>query len=231
MRHRVQLHCRYLLLLLLSVLPIISRAQDTAASSTDSRLRFSADQIAAPVLLSVAGIASMPHFRFEVRDWRNEHLPGFHTKLDNVLAVSPIFAVYLLDWAGLPAQTDIRNRTAMLAKAEMLCVGTVYGLKYISSEERPDRSDTHSFPSNHTAQAFMAATFLSQEYKSRYPWMPYAAYTLATGVGCLRIANNRHYISDVLVGAGIGILSQKIAYWTHQYRWHKKARKLQRAEF
>jgi membrane-associated phospholipid phosphatase len=57
--------------------------------------------------------------------------------------------------------------------------------------------------------------------------MPYASYTVASSVGLLRVANNRHYISDVLVGAGIGYLSMKVAYWTHQYKWGKGGRKHQ----
>lgn len=65
------------------------------------------------------------------------------------------------------------------------------------------------------------ATMLSEEYRDRYKWMPYAAYGLATGVGLLRLANNKHYLGDVLVGAGLGILAMKLVYWTHHYRWNK----------
>ncbi len=45
---------------------------------------------------------------------------------------------------------------------------------------------------------------------------------MATGVGAMRVMNNRHWISDVMVGAGIGILSTNLAYLTHRYRWGKK---------
>ena len=101
----------------------------------------------------------------------------------------------------------------------------VYLLKNTINETRPDGSNTHSFPSGHSAQVFLAATFLSQEYKHRLPWIPYAAYTMASSVAAFRIANNRHYITDVLVGAGLGILTQKVAYWTHQYRWGRHVEK------
>ena len=52
-----------------------------------------------------------------------------------------------------------------------------------------------------------------------------SAYSVATGVGVLRIAHDKHYWSDVIFGAGLGILSTKIAYWTHQYQWNKKSEK------
>ena len=78
-----------------------------------------------------------------------------------------------------------------------------------------------SFPSGHTAQAFAAAAMLSEEYGYHYKWVPYLSYGIASTVGVLRMANNKHYLSDVLVAAGIGILSTKVAYWTHQYNWGK----------
>ena len=52
--------------------------------------------------------------------------------------------------------------------------------------------------------------------------MPYAAYGIAGSVGVMRMVNNRHYISDVLFGAGLGYLSMKLSYWTHQYKWNTK---------
>lgn len=210
------------LLLVLVFCSKMSFAQDSFAAKDTVALRFSVQQLIAPAVLTGTGLLSIHRISYEVRDWRNQHLSGFHTKADDVLAVSPIAVVYALDWLGVPAKTDFWNRSVILAKAELLCLGTVYGLKYSTRELRPDGSDNRSFPSSHTAQAFMAATLLSEEYKDRFPWVPYAAYSLASGVGLMRIANNRHYLSDVLIGAGIGILSQKIAYWTHQYRWNKK---------
>lgn len=180
----------------------------------------------APAILMVAGIATNGNreesFKKELAEERNEHLPSFHTSIDNYLQFAPIAVAYGLDAAGIPSQTDIRNRTAILLKGEVLMTSTVFLLKYTTHQLRPDANTYNSFPSGHTAQAFAAATFLSEEYKQRFPWMPYAAYGLASTVGGLRIANNRHYISDVLLGAGIGILSMKVAYWTHQYKWLKK---------
>src|SRR5436189_6401449 len=98
----------------------------------------------------------------------------------------------------------------------------VYPVKMMSTEARPDTGKKNSFPSGHTAQAFMAATFFSKEYGYRSVWYSIGAYTIATTVGVFRVLNNRHWISDILVGAGIGILSTNIVYATHQYRWGKK---------
>ncbi len=108
-------------------------------------------------------------------------------------------------------------------ESELIMTGIVSGLKYSTKQMRPDNSKANSFPSGHTAQAFAAASFLSLEYQSRFHWIPYVSYGLASGVGLLRMANNRHYVSDVLMGAGIGILSTRLVYW-NQERMVKKHR-------
>lgn len=160
----------------------------------------------------------------EIVEERNEHLGRFHTKIDNYLQYSPIAIAYGLDAMGIRSKTDMTNRSVILLKGELLMIGAVSLLKRSTHQLRPDNTTYNSFPSGHTAQAFAAATFLSEEYKSRFRWIPYAAYGIAGSVGLLRMANNRHYISDVLVGAGLGILSMKLSYWTHRYKWgkHKK---------
>lgn len=200
-------------------------AQDTSTLIIDRRLNCTAQQFAAPVLLAGAGLALSGPPKYDVKEWRSRHFDGFHTNADDVLAVAPIAVVYGLDLLGIKARTDFVNRSAILAKAELLAIGSVYLLKATTREMRPDGSDFHSFPSNHSAQAFLAATLLSAEYGQRYRWMPYAAYTMASAVGALRVLNNKHYINDVLVGAGIGILSQKLAYWTHRYKWGARKQK------
>lgn len=140
---------------------------------------------------------------------------------------SPLVFAYGLDAFGIQSKTDVLNRTAILVKGEAMALTTATILKSATHTLRPDGSSYNSFPSGHTTQAFAAATFLNEEYKDRYPWMPYASYTVASSVGLLRVANNRHYISDVLVGAGIGYLSMKVAYWTHRYKWGRAHAKMQ----
>lgn len=201
-----------------------ARIQDSLVQQ-NIPLRFSPQQLIAPAALFTSGLLTSGNIKFEVTKWRNERLPNFYTPIDNVLSISPIVIAYGLDAFGIESKNDFWNRSGMLFKGELMMLGTVYLLKYTTKELRPDASDNHSFPSNHSAQAFLAATFISQEYKDKLPWLPYAAYTAAGSVAVLRIANNSHYLSDVLVGAGIGILSQKVAYWTHQYRWGRKSSK------
>ena len=48
-------------------------------------------------------------------------------------------------------------------------------------------------------------------------WYGISGYAVAAGTGFFRIYNGRHWLSDVAMGAGIGILSTKAAYWMYPY--------------
>lgn len=196
-------------------------------SPVEKPLRFSLNQLTVPGGLLATGIFLNNNKPRSIKNMiakeRNEHMPDFHTRVDNYLLVAPIALAYGLDAFGVKSKTDILNRSLILLKGELMVYGSVSLLKNTTNVLRPDGSNRFSFPSGHTAQAFAAATFLSEEYKDRFKWMPYVSYGLASSVGMMRMANNKHYISDVLLGAGIGILSMKAAYWTHQYRFGKKA--------
>lgn len=181
---------------------------------------------AAPVVLISAGLLTIDEdhalSRFSIREERNEAMPYFHTHLDNYLQYTPFVAVYALNGLGIKGKNDLINASALLIKSELLMTAIVYPLKQMTHQLRPDSSNYHSFPSGHTAQAFAAATFLQKEYGSKSIWYSIGGYTVATGIGVCRVLNNKHWLSDVLVGAGIGILSTNLVYHTHRYRWGKK---------
>ena len=63
---------------------------------------------------------------------------------------------------------------------------------------------------------------MAREYGHKSIWYSIGAYTVATAVGGMRVMNNRHWLSDVLTGAGIGIVGTNLAYLTPQYRCGKK---------
>ncbi len=89
-----------------------------------------------------------------------------------------------------------------LGESLVASVAVSYALKYSVEKERPDGSDTHSFPSNHTGFSFAGATFLQQ----RYGWQwGVPAYLLSSYVAWGRVFSRRHDVWDVLAGAAIGV--------------------------
>lgn len=179
-----------------------------------------------PVSLIGAGmfmkLHNTPLNDLSVKNSVTTNYPGFHTSVDDYLRFASIPFLYGLDWVGVEAKTDVKNRTAILFKAEVIMFITTTLMKNTTHVIRPDGDGDKSFPSGHTAQAFLGAVMIQREYGHKSIWYPIGAYTVATSVGVLRVMNNRHYTSDVLVGAGIGMLSAHIAYWTHRYKWNKK---------
>ncbi|MCR4765782.1 MAG: phosphatase PAP2 family protein [Bacteroidaceae bacterium] len=86
-------------------------------------------------------------------------------------------------------------------------------IKYTAKEMRPDGSTANSWPSGHTANSFVGATVLHKEYGlTRSPWFSVAGYGIATATGVMRVLNNRHWVSDVMSGAGIGIFAGELGY-------------------
>jgi membrane-associated phospholipid phosphatase len=77
-------------------------------------------------------------------------------------------------------------------------------LKYTVRRERPDHSDTYSFPSGHSADTMAFATALEHHFGWRYA-VP--AYLLASYVAMSRLQLNVHYLSDVTAGAAVGIIA------------------------
>lgn len=202
-------------------LGILAQKADSVKIQTE-KIDFQSKQLYVPLSLMAAGIAldgnSSNSVKNQIKDWRNREMPNFRTHIDDALQFAPLAATYAFEWCGMKPQTDFKNRTAIMVKSQIFTLGSVLVLKKLTNQTRPDGTK-YSFPSGHTAEAFAGATLLATEYGKNYKWVPYAAYGTAATVGILRMANNRHYISDVLFGAGLGILSTKIAYWTHQYRW------------
>jgi membrane-associated phospholipid phosphatase len=223
-RNITQMNSKFLLLTGLLV-TICSLSFGQAADSIKAHVQscFQLRQLYVPEALVLTGIATNSWFKDDIKyrvvAFRNEYMPDFHTDIENYLQYLPIPVAYGLDAFGVRSKTDIANRTAILIKSQIIMMAATNIVKYSTRELRPDSTARNSFPSGHTAEAFMAAAFVSEEYKYRYKWMPYAAYGVATSVGVFRMANNRHYISDVLLGAGFGILSVKATYWTHRYVW------------
>lgn len=164
------------------------------------------------VPLIVGGVVMMSYDR-DFRDMRNGYAPKFHYKYDDYLQYAPAGLMVGLKACGYKSRSSWGRMLVSDAFSVTIMAAVVNSTKRIARVRRPDGSARNSFPSGHTATAFMTATMLHKEYGARSPWFSIAGYTMATVVGVTRQLNNRHWVSDVMVGAGIGILSTELAYW------------------
>lgn len=147
------------------------------------------------------------------RSLRNDYLPRFRRRTDDYLQYAPAAVMLGMKAFGIEGRSSWGRMLVSDAFSALLMGGAVNTLKQTTRVTRPDGSDNRSFPSGHTATAFMTATMLAKEYGHRSPWISIGAYTAASATGLMRMANNKHWLSDVLTGAGIGILSTELGYY------------------
>lgn len=138
-----------------------------------------------------------------------------NSKLDNYTQFIPAALVYGLNIAGVQGKHNFKDRTIILATSQAVSSAIVIPGKLLIGRERPDQSNNMSFPSGHAAIAFSTAQFMFREYKDSNYWIGLAGYPFAIFTSVYRIINNKHWATDVLAGAGIGILSTEIAYWLY----------------
>lgn len=145
------------------------------------------------------------------RDAQKDH-PGNLYPVENFLQYAPIVMVYGLNFAGVHGKNTFIDRTILLGMSEGIFGLVTIGLKNSSGRLRPNGSDRLSFPSGHAGSAFVAAEFMAQEYGDKSPIYGIAGYTFASATAVLRVYNHKHWFSDIVAGAGFGILSTKAAY-------------------
>jgi membrane-associated phospholipid phosphatase len=188
----------------------------------------SAKSLIIPVVLIDYGFASLKSEDLQevnktIAEEVTEDMGGFSTKVDDYLKYAPAATVYLLNAVGVKGRHKIIDRTIILGMSSIFADQVVTLLKHSTHQLRPDGSTYNSFPSGHTTTAFVGAELMNQEFGWRSPWYSVAGYTMATATGVLRVMNNRHWLSDVITGAGIGILTTKFCYWLYS-KWENRKR-------
>lgn len=166
--------------------------------------------IGAPLI--VGGVV-MQAYDSDFRRLRNGYGRSFRHDYDDYLQYAPAGAMLALKACGVKSRSSWGRMLVSDAFTTGLMAIGVNSLKYTCRVMRPDGSSRNSFPSGHTATAFMTATMLHKEYGHRSPWYSIGGYTVATLTGVTRQLNNRHWMSDIMVGAGIGILATELGYF------------------
>lgn len=205
--------------LTLGIINLYSQDIKSDSIAENNNLKFKYEALIIPTSMILFGVIGLESHTLKSinSDTKEEILEHIDNKLtiDNFTQFSAFLSAYGLNALGIKGKNRLLDRTIILGTAFIIMGSTVSIIKATSNVERPDGTSNNSFPSGHTATAFMGAEFLYQEYKDVSIWYGVAGYAVATGTGLFRLYNNRHWVTDIVAGAGIGILSTKMAYWLH----------------
>lgn len=152
---------------------------------------------------------------------------NFDTRAEDLLQFGPLGVLGFADMIGLKTASNFKRQVkdvALIMVANYIVIKTI---KLTTNETRPNGS-SHAFPSGHTSNAFALAGILRHELKGSHPLLSYSGYLFATTTGAFRVLNNKHWVSDVLAGAGIGMLVTDVFYKIqgNHTTTHKKEKKV-----
>lgn len=145
-----------------------------------------------------------------------ERHPDFKTSLDGYLQWAPSLSIYAMDLAGVKTRHGFRDHLLIDAGSILVAGGLGYAMRRIGRNFEVYNKGDSEFPSGHTTNAFRGAEIVRQELRHSHPAWSYSGYVMASVVGILRLYNGQHYLTDVIAGAGLGMLSTKLTYWMHK---------------
>lgn len=158
--------------------------------------------------------------------WDNveKNHPGFSTHADDYLMWAPSASLYIMDAFKVKTKNKFYEHLILDASSIAVTGGIGFVMRKISGGIEEYNTHDTWFPSGHAANAFRGAEIVFQELKDSHPWLSYSGYVFATTVGVLRIYNKMHLLSEVLAGAGLGILSTKLTYFVFDKIKYSKKR-------
>jgi membrane-associated phospholipid phosphatase len=206
MKHRI-------IALLLIVFILVNFRSQAQNDSSITKKRF----IIPTILIGSGTVLTIPpaSFKVTIRDFIQKNINGYRNHAEDYFQYAPILELYAADIFHMQPSNNAWGHTKCLLLSELGTAAITHLLKSSFDIERPDGSAKNSFPSGHTSQAFTAATVLYLEMKDSHPIYAYSGYVFATATGAFRMINNRHWLPDVLVGAGLGILVTNLVYYFH----------------
>ena len=197
----------------------------TAIDRISSSKAFEITGFGVPVIVTALAIKPQDN-RFS--HYTRPYPSTFKNSFDDYTQYAPLAAKYIMKACGVKGRSSWLRMFVSDAFAAAIMAATVNTMKYTITMPRPTGTATNSFPSGHTATAFMSATLLNKEFGHLSPWIPITSYALASATAVGRQLNLRHWLSDVLVGAGIGVVSAELGYYFADLIFKDKGLKYQK---
>jgi hypothetical protein len=161
-------------------------------------------------------ILAFPDLKYQIQEQMNWDASEKVNLFDDELRYVPMGAVALLSLTGVKGKHSILEEVAIGGISYILADFIVYRTKQATQITRPNPAyGNTSFPSQHASMAFVGATLLHREFGHISPWISVGGYSIATWVAYARIARNRHFVPDVLMGSAVGILSTNATFWVY----------------
>jgi len=207
-----------IILSLLSFSNAIGQTRNTSVIDSTKSVTVLKKSIIPITLIGIGVIIDNSNFERKLQtNLRNKVGNDYKLQIDDYLQYAPIVEMYSADFFGVQAKNHWFDQTKYLLISNLISATITHSLKNITHKERPNGAP-YSFPSGHTTFAFTNADVLYNEYKNTSPFLAYSGYAFATTTGIFRMINNKHWLSDVLAGAGIGILSSELVYYFEPFK-------------
>lgn len=194
----------------------IDYALNWSLGKDPSSIAYKPDSYASRSLLPMGLLATSILYNDNNLDKRIVKLGGISSpalKSADIIQYSPAGIMLLIKACGVESRSDWPRLITADGASVVIQAGITNAVKYSIKRERPDGRAHNSYPSGHTATAFMCATMLQKEYgETLSPWIGVGGYGIAATTGIFRVIANRHWCSDVMGGAAIGIFSTELAY-------------------
>lgn len=200
-------------LVIIAFIPTL-RANDSITSHKTNQLSI----FTAGATFTIVGAVSNRSFN----KWEISQKFSHTTKAVDAIQYAPIVFPWAMKAIGIPTHSGWGRMATSQAISTLLMAGSVSLMKDNISSLRPDGSDMRSFPSGHSAWAYLGATMTAYELGWKSSWYSIGAYSIASAIAMQRIIDRRHLPKDVITGAGIGILSAQIGYAFGDLIWGNK---------
>lgn len=207
---------KFTLSLLILVQSTVYAQIDTLQKGGKTRQEFFKSLIFPTSLGVIGGIVKETNLREYIQEKVQSSRFRTNTTIDDYIQYVPIVELHVADLYNRKDFNKMFQTSKNLVIAELFTALIVQSIKHSVNIQRPDGHD-YSFFSGHTSQSFTSATALYLEYENTNKFLALSGYGFATTTGILRVTNNRHWLSDVLVGAGIGMFSARVIWYINPF--------------
>ncbi len=149
---------------------------------------------------------------FHVKTQIQDFFPQTNYDIENYIQYVPIGIMYGADIWPVEHENSVFDQTKYLVISELVNAVLTHAFKITIHESRPN-GGTHSFPSGHASQSFTCATVLFNEFYDYNQSVASSGYLFSTTTALLRVTNNKHWVPDVLIGAGMGMIVTNLVYY------------------